>query len=245
MRSSALALVNAMVRMEQDNILTASANRFVTNALDAVRIRFGEKCYELYKISESSPEFDAYLTRVQSLALWKSGLGAKLLDAIYKDLCSMKEVLDVTAEDPADNFVYLRDYVDCVNCSKLPEFAPSKLKSGFTEDMRIAALNKLKITKRQSRRVYEILRLKCTNMKDAAEAKAYRLDVKRRLEAPMRRNERDWKKIQRALDDNEYAQVAASYVNADQKMQQLQQLYEEEVEAYKLTIQRMTVHPSI
>ncbi|XGW18878.1 hypothetical protein V3C99_003014 [Haemonchus contortus] len=415
-----------MVRMEQDNILTASGSRFVTNALDAVRVRFvsnweskadlesfapefahqhfGEKetiygyddlriyldytdasmflypeisfsttvsavekdmkeddilakikdqlpsdqmnmmvetsdafrvllskqknfkpfgelisklnvedkCFELHKVSESSPDFDAYLARVQSLALcyidaaqytdnsdplWfhyflfesrphdsgdgsrayslagyaslyrfyaypdkvrpriaqimllppyrKSGLGAKLLNAIYKDLGSMKEVLDVTAEDPADNFVLLRDYVDCVNCSKLPEFAPDKLRKGFTEDMRIAALNKLKITKRQSRRVYEILRLRCTNMKDAAEAKAYRLDVKRRLEAPMKRNERDWKKIQRALDDKEYAQVAASYVNADQKMQQLQQLYDEEVEAYKLTIQRMAVHPNI
>ncbi|KAK5980252.1 ATP-dependent DNA helicase chl-1 [Trichostrongylus colubriformis] len=204
-----------------------------------VRLRnIGGKCFELYKISESSPAFDAYLTRVQSLALWyidaaqytdnsdplwfhyflfesrandsgdgsrayslagyaslyrfyaypdrvrpriaqimllppyrKRGLGAKLLDVVYKDLCSMKEVLDVTAEDPADNFVYLRDYVDCINCSKLPEFAPDNLKGGFTEEMRTAALNKLKITK-----------------------------------------------------------VAASYVNADQKMQQLQQLYEEEVE---------------
>lgn len=157
----------------------------------------------------------------------------------------MKEVLDVTAEDPADNFVSLRDYVDCVNCAKLPEFAPDKLKGGFTDEMKLAALRKLKITKRQSRRVYEILRLKCTDMKDPVEAKAYRLDVKRRLELPMKRNERDWKKIQRALDDNEYAQVAASCVNADQKMQQLQQLFDDEVEAYKMTIQRMIVHPTI
>ncbi|KAK6012987.1 hypothetical protein OSTOST_21832 [Ostertagia ostertagi] len=244
-----------------------------------LKLNSGEKCYELYKISESSPDFDAYLARVQSLALWyirnasqytnetanpsgchyfpcysrahDAGDGSRVYSlAGYASLYRFYAYPDPMrahairsyygTEDPADNFVYLRDYVDCVNCSKLPEFAPAKLKNGFTEDMRIAALNKLKITKRQSRRVYEILRLKCTNMKDAAEAKAYRLDVKRRLEAPMRRNERDWKKIQRALDDNEYAQVAASYVNADQKMQQLQQLYEEEVEAYKLTIQRMT-----
>ncbi|KHJ80042.1 hypothetical protein OESDEN_20293 [Oesophagostomum dentatum] len=210
----------------------------------------------------------------------------------------MKEVLDVTAEDPADNFVFLRDYVDCVNCSKLPEFSPEKLKGGYTPEMRDAAQSKLKINKRQSRRVYEILRLKCANMKNRDEAKAYRLDVKRRLEAPMRRNERDWKKIQRALDDNEYAQktspvhaysrgkvfrkvissflnhdklcaliyfayswvipfpafnflydwlksVAASCVNEEQKMQQLQQMYEAEVDAYKITIQRMTVHPEI
>ncbi|VDN29959.1 unnamed protein product, partial [Cylicostephanus goldi] len=103
-----------------------------------------EKSFELYKITESSPDFDNYLARVQSLALWyidaaqytdnadplwmhyflfeskandagdgsrvyslagyaslykfyaKCGIGAKLLDTIYKDLCSMKEVLDIT-----------------------------------------------------------------------------------------------------------------------------------------------------
>lgn len=53
----------------------------------------------------------------------------------------------VSAEDPADNFVSLRDYVDCVNCAKLPEFAPDKLKGGFTDEMKLAALRKLKITK--------------------------------------------------------------------------------------------------
>ncbi|VDL77241.1 unnamed protein product [Nippostrongylus brasiliensis] len=261
--------MNMMVETkEQFHVLLSKQKNFKPFGTLISKITASERTYELYKVSEGSPEFDSFLARVQSLALWyidaaqytdntdpilesraseagdgsrayslagyaslykfyahpdrirpriaqimllpqyrKCGLGAKLLDAIYKDLCSMKEVLDVTAEDPADNFVYLRDYVDCVNCSKLPEFAPEKLAGGFTEEMRTAALNKFKITKRQSRRVYEILRLKNTNMKDAAQAKAYRLDVKRRLEAPMKRNERDWKKIQRALDDKEYAQV--------------------------------------
>ncbi|VDP47557.1 unnamed protein product [Heligmosomoides polygyrus] len=158
----------------------------------------------------------------------------------------MKEVLDVTAEDPADNFVSLRDYVDCVNCAKLPDFKEVEDyegKSFFA--IHVFSICVHVLIQRQSRRVYEILRLKCTDMKDPVEAKAYRLDVKRRLELPMKRNERDWKKIQRALDDNEYAQVAASCVNADQKMQQLQQLFDDEVEAYKMTIQRMIVHPTI
>lgn len=276
------------------------------------KITFGEKCFELYKVTESSVDFDSYLERLQSVALWyidaaqytnnedpmwfhyllfetrnsdagdgtrsyslagyaslykfyaypdkirpriaqillfphyrKCGLGAKLLDSIYKDLRSMKEVLDITAEDPADNFILLRDYVDCVSCSKLPEFSAERLKGGFTEEMKTAALNKLKISKRQCRRVYEILRYQVSNKKDDAEMKAYRLDVKRRLEAPMRKNERDWKKIQKALNDVEYAQVAASYFDPEQKMKQLQQLYEEEVEAYKLTIQRMEIYPNI
>ncbi|KAK6739709.1 hypothetical protein RB195_008293 [Necator americanus] len=297
---------------EQFQVLLAKQKNFKPYGELITKFSARDKCFELYKITESSPEFDSFLARVQSLALWyidasqytdnsdplwmhyflfeskaneagdgsrvyalagyaslyrfyayperirpriaqilllpqfrKSGIGAKLLNAVYKDLCSIKAVLDITAEDPADNFVLLRDYVDCVNCSKLPEFAPEKLKDGFTAEMRDAAQQKLKINKRQSRRVYEILRLKCTNMKNPAEAKAFRLDVKRRLELPMRRNERDWKKIQRALDDDEYAQVAASCVNTEQKMQQLQQLYEAEVDAYKMTIQRMTVHPDI
>ncbi|EYC25895.1 hypothetical protein Y032_0011g1445 [Ancylostoma ceylanicum] len=305
--------MNMMVdSKEQFQVLLAKQKNFKPFGELITKFTAKEKCFELYKITESSPDFDNFLARVQSLALWyidaaqytdntdplwmhyflfeskandagdgsrvyafagyaslykfyaypdrirprvaqimllpqfrKTGIGAKLLNAVYKDLCSMREVLDVTAEDPADNFVFLRDYVDCINCSKLPEFAPEKLKGGFTTEMRDAAQSKLKINKRQSRRVYEILRLRCTNMKNPDDAKAYRLDVKRRLEAPMRRNERDWKKIQRALDENEYAQVAASCVNEEQKMQQLQQLYEAEVEAYKITVERMAVHPDI
>ncbi|KJH53111.1 DNA repair helicase [Dictyocaulus viviparus] len=285
-----LGQINMMVESkEQFQILLSKQSKFRPFGQLVTKFTTKEKSLEAYKVSKSSPDFNAYLARVQSLALWyidaaqytdnddplwlhyllyesrmhesgdgtcaysfagyvslyrfyaypdrirprvaqimllpqyrKSGIGAKLLDVVYKDLCSMPEVLDITAEDPADNFVYLRDYVDCINCSKLPEFSPEKLKSGFTQEMKNVALEKLKITKvdfvairnlafasifkRQCRRVYEILRLKCTNMKDPEEAKAYRLDVKRRLELPMKRNERDWKKIQRALDDNEYAQ---------------------------------------
>ncbi|KAK6029204.1 DEAD2 domain protein, partial [Ostertagia ostertagi] len=204
-----------MVRMEQDNILTASAKRFVTNALDAVRVRFVASSQLIVTSNTHLSKEDDVMAKIKDqLPSDQMGMMVESSDAFQVLLSKQKNMKPFgdlilklnSAEDPADNFVYLRDYVDCVNCSKLPEFAPAKLKNGFTEDMRIAALNKLKITKRQSRRVYEILRLKCTNMKDAAEAKAYRLDVKRRLEAPMRRNERDWKKIQRALDDNEYAQ---------------------------------------
>ncbi|VDM59258.1 unnamed protein product, partial [Angiostrongylus costaricensis] len=267
--------MNMMVESREEfKILLLKQKKFKPFGELVIKFTKNDKCFELYKVSGCSTEFNAFLERVQSLALWyidaaqytdnydprwlhyllfesrghesgdgsraysfagyaslyrfyaypdrirpriaqimllpqyrKNGIGAKLLDAICKDLCSMTEVLDITAEDPADNFIYLRDYVDCLNCSKLPEFSPEKLKGGFSMEMRKTALEKLRITKRQCRRVYEILRLKCTNMKDPDEAKAYRLDVKRRLEVPMKRNERDWKKIQRALNDSEYAKV--------------------------------------
>ena len=37
---------------------------------------------------------------------------------------------------------------------------------------------------RQTRRIYEILRLKCTSAADKAGYKGYRLDIKRRLNLP-------------------------------------------------------------
>lgn len=52
-----------------------------------------------------------------------------------------------SVEDPADSFVMLRDYVDCINCSKLPSFAPEKLITGFSEEMRHEAQSKFKICK--------------------------------------------------------------------------------------------------
>lgn len=172
------------------------------------------------------------------------GNGAKLLQSIYNDLYT-KVVLDITAEDPADNFIYLRDYVDSVNCAQLPEFSPERLKKGFSVEMKNAANTKLKLNKRQIRRVYEILRLMHTDVSNADEMKAYRIDVKRRLEAPMRRELKDWNKITKALDQEELAQVAATQLSSEQKLEQLQKLFEQAVEGYRITINRLKTYPSI
>ena len=37
-------------------------------------------------------------------------------------------VVDITVEDPSDNFVRLRDFVDTRNCLKLPSFAKAEVK---------------------------------------------------------------------------------------------------------------------
>ena len=37
-------------------------------------------------------------------------------------------VIDITVEDPSDNFVRLRDFVDTKNCLKLPSFAKTEVK---------------------------------------------------------------------------------------------------------------------
>ncbi|KAG7257063.1 hypothetical protein CRUP_002670, partial [Coryphaenoides rupestris] len=78
----------------------------------------------------------------------------------------------------------LRDFVLAKLCLALPSFDPDTLHLGFSEDMVKEAQETLKINKKHARRVYEILRLKATDMVDEAKAREYRLDVKRRLVGP-------------------------------------------------------------
>jgi len=52
----------------------------------------------------------------------RKGHGRRLLTAIYEDLRKDSRVQDVTAEDPSDDFVALRDLVSLELCRKyLPE----------------------------------------------------------------------------------------------------------------------------
>ena len=50
-------------------------------------------------------------------------------------------------EDPSEDFVRCRDYVDCKNCIKLDEFSKEHLLQGFSPNMTAAALKKYKINK--------------------------------------------------------------------------------------------------
>uniref|UniRef100_A0A1I8A3M5 Histone acetyltransferase type B catalytic subunit n=1 Tax=Steinernema glaseri TaxID=37863 RepID=A0A1I8A3M5_9BILA len=170
-----------------------------------------------------------------------AGNGAKFWQVISNDLITQERVIDVTAEDPADSFLYLRDFVDCSNCLKLPEFSVDNLKGGYSTEMKDAARNKLKINPRQSRRVYEILRYMNMDKKNAAEMKDYRIDVKRRLEFPMKRSGRDWKKMNSALGNDELSVVLQGSQD-DNKFTMLEEMFKQTVEEYKVTIQRLQTY---
>lgn len=58
----------------------------------------------------------------------------------------------------------------------------------FSPEMVTQACAKFKLSKRQVRRVYEILRLRATNTSDKTAYLEYRLDVKNRLNAPFQVN---------------------------------------------------------
>ena len=76
-------------------------------------------------------------------------------------------------------------------------FSAENLKKGFNREMSEEAQKEFKISQKQSRRVYEILRFRSTDKSNPQEYKAFRLDVKQRLNAPTQKQIQDYDKIEK------------------------------------------------
>lgn len=152
------------------------------------------------------------------------GIGAQIIETIYNKFNRNDKVVDITVEDPSDDFRRVRNFVDAKLCMFLPEFAPEKLKGGFTKDMIEAAKKKYKINPKQCRIVYEILRLKATNTNDPEDYKAYRLCVKKRLNVPHHKQKEDLKKMEKRGVD--VTTTAATIPSTEERINQLKDEYE-------------------
>lgn len=117
----------------------------------------------------------------------RNGIGTALLDSIYNFYRKNKSTLDITVEDPDEEFIVMRDFLDCRNCIKLDSFQPEKLKQGWNKSMAKECQDKLKLCQRQARKVYEILKLRSIDSSDEDEFRAYRLEIKNRLNIPNQR----------------------------------------------------------
>lgn len=118
----------------------------------------------------------------------------------------------------------MRNYVDAKLCLNLPEFAPDKLKAGFSQEMAEAAKNAYKINQKQCRIVYEILRLNALNINDAEEYKTYRLCVKKRLNVPYHKQKEDLKKMEKRGVD--VTAAAATVPSSEERIDKLKEEYE-------------------
>lgn len=78
----------------------------------------------------------------------------------------------------------IRDFVDCSNCSTLDAFSPQNLHKGYSAAMVNDCNKKFKICRRQSRRVYEILRMRAVEKGNKQQLNSFREDVKARLSKP-------------------------------------------------------------
>ncbi|KAK0181612.1 hypothetical protein PV327_003883 [Microctonus hyperodae] len=168
----------------------------------------------------------------------KLGLGSHLLRAIYRQYLGKNEVKDITVEDPSINFQRVRDYVDALNCITLPSFARDLLCQGFNKSMATEAREKYKINKRQARRIYEILRLRSTDLSNEQEYRMFRLDVKKRLNVPYKREQHDLRKLESALKNlDKKGNVILPPV--EQRIQTLEKEYRQLEEEYKRVIRRL------
>lgn len=167
------------------------------------------------------------------------GLGSRLLDAVYSHYRADRTVVDITVEDPSDNFVRLRDFVDTRNCLKLDAFSVDKIVKGFSEEMTLAAARELKICKKQARRVYEIVRLHYTSPADKEQYKEYRVDVKRRLNAPFQKEEGQLAKLQKALKPEEFAAAMVNVTNREQRLEILDKQFLELEAHYRSVLEKV------
>ncbi|XP_063990865.1 histone acetyltransferase type B catalytic subunit isoform X2 [Diachasmimorpha longicaudata] len=168
----------------------------------------------------------------------KMGLCAHLLKAIYHQYIGRSEVKDITVEDPAISFQRVRDYVDAMNCMSLSSFSRELLLQSFNKEMANEARERFKINKRQARRVYEILRLKMTDLSNEQEYREYRLAVKRRLNIPYKRELHDLRKLESALKNLD-KKGSVAIPPAEQRIQALEKEYRALEEDYKRVIRRL------
>ncbi|KAG7257542.1 hypothetical protein CRUP_013102 [Coryphaenoides rupestris] len=95
-----------------------------------------------------------------------------------------------------------------------------------------------KTSQKHARRVYEILRLKSTDMADEAKAREYRLDVKRRLVGPYKKNQRELSKMMKCLRPEELVSHIR-HIDVALQHQELEKSYQEVLDEYRRTLERL------
>lgn len=168
----------------------------------------------------------------------RKGIGSKLLNKIYEHYRDQEKVCDITVEDASEDFQRLRNTVDSRLLKDLPAFSSDNLKKGFSTEMALQAKTNFKINPKQSRIIYEILRLGATKTENAEEYRAYRLDVKKRLNMNYLKEKRDMKKLM----DRGFKVPADKKLmlpSREENIEQLDGMFKDTEEYYKNVLERI------
>jgi hypothetical protein len=141
-------------------------------------------------------------------------------------LAKIDKLIDTTAETPADSFVLMRDYADCVRCK--PLISLDQLKKGFNKELP-EFVRKLKINKTQYRRVCEILHLYYIQTECPEEKPKFEAALKKRLETPFKRTKQDMEKLGAVVSEDEAAVILSDDL---QQKQQLDAMFENTLQVY-------------
>ena len=169
------------------------------------------------------------------------GLGSKLLAAIYKNY-SEKSIVDITVEDPSDDFQRMRDIFDCKLCMQLSWYQTLAPNTVWSNEMAVEAQNKYKLNPKQTRRVFEILKLKLTNRNDPDQYRQFRLSIKQRLNAPYKKQINDIERLhqRKAINDTNYELLMkTNQIPREYRIKNLNKQYEEIESEYLQIIEKL------
>lgn len=152
----------------------------------------------------------------------RRGHGLRLLQAVFR-VADERDSAQVNVEDPAPAFQVVRDLADTLRCHRLGLFGAGTPEppAAWTDEAGTAAAAALRTTPEQVRRCYEALRLAHVDRGDAEAYKAYRIDVKRRL------------------NKKHCVELTADYDTGAHRKQRLQEIYEGVERDYDRLIERL------
>lgn len=168
----------------------------------------------------------------------RKGVGNKLFKTICEHFRAQSNVTDITVEDASEDFQRLRNIHDARLLKDLSSYSKENLMKGFSTKMAQEAKDNFKINPKQSRIIYEILRLANTNTANKVEYKNYRLEVKKRLNMNYLKEKRDMKRVMdRGFKIS--ADKKLSLPSTEENIEQLDGMYKETEDYYKGVLERI------
>lgn len=168
----------------------------------------------------------------------KLGIATRLIKHSTYDYFRKKDnITDITFEEPIEAIQHIRSVVDARRCKQLPAFTREKLMAGFSKEMLHAARETYLINPKQCRVVYEILRLGVTDLDNEEQYRAYRLEVKKRLNMNYSRHRRDLARAKKRGVDVTAAMCGLPSVA--ERIESLNAVYKEVEEIYGQVLQKL------
>uniref|UniRef100_A0A182MER9 Histone acetyltransferase type B catalytic subunit n=1 Tax=Anopheles culicifacies TaxID=139723 RepID=A0A182MER9_9DIPT len=168
----------------------------------------------------------------------KLGIATRLIKhTTYEYFRKMENVTDITYEEPIEAIQHIRSVIDAKRCKELSAFAPDKLLAGFSKDMLHQARETYLINPKQCRVVYEILRLGVTDTDNVEQYRAYRIEVKKRLNMNYSRHRRDLARAKKRGMDVTVAMCGLP--NVSERIESLNAEYKEVENIYGQVLQKL------
>ncbi|XP_053681272.1 histone acetyltransferase type B catalytic subunit [Anopheles nili] len=168
----------------------------------------------------------------------KLGIATRLIKhTTYEYFRKKDNVTDITFEEPIEAIQHIRSLIDTKRCKELSAFARDKLLAGFSREMLRQARENYLINPKQCRVVYEILRLGVTDIDNEEQYRAYRIEVKKRLNMNYSRHRRDLARAKKRGVDVTAALCGLPSVS--ERIESLNAEYKEVEEIYGQVLQKL------